>query len=68
MLHRESVFREDLFLYTCLRVSFAYDMAAVEGTFGEKGALEGRTRIFHKEGERLQVLRYFVHRAAFAHF
>ena len=37
------------------RLTFAYDSAAVEGTFGKKGALHGRTRIFHKDGERLQV-------------
>ena len=37
------------------RATFAYDAAAVEGTFGRSGALDGRTRIFHKDGERLQV-------------
>ena len=37
------------------RMTFAYDGAVVEGTFGKQGALQGRTRIFHREGEKLQV-------------
>ena len=37
------------------RMTFAYDGAVAEGTFGKRGALQGRTRIFHREGEKLQV-------------
>ena len=41
------------------RATFAYDAAAVEGTFGRNGALHGRTRIFHKGASIYDVRKMF---------